>query len=157
MAYVDQPNQAERKKVYTQRIYGVLRSMGVAGSTPRGMRIVMRYSTVEWDRVWINLHKTRASDNIKAMWFLVIHDFLPTNERVHRINLTETSRCKVCGEKDTRLHRLIECQEGRAVLEDKTRRKLTLILRASLAHIQSDWVLIPQFNIWPPKRHGTVL
>jgi hypothetical protein len=114
MAYVDPPNQGEGKMMYRQRIYeyGALRSMDAAGSTPREMRIVMRYSTVEWDQVWINLHTTWASDNIKVMWFLVIHDLLPTNERLHRINLTETSKCKVCGE-DTRLHRLIECQGGR--------------------------------------------
>jgi hypothetical protein len=86
--------------------------MGAAGSTPREMRVVMRYPSVEWDRVWIDLHTTWISENIKAMWFLVIHDLLPTNKRLHRINLTETLRCKVCGAVDTRLHRLIECQGG---------------------------------------------
>jgi hypothetical protein len=79
MAYVDPPNQGDGKKMYMQRIYGALQSMGVAGSTPMEMRIVMRYPTVEWDRVWINLHTTWTSDKNKALWFLVIHDLLPTN------------------------------------------------------------------------------
>jgi hypothetical protein len=93
---------------------------------------------------------------MKAVLFLVIHDLLPTNERLHRINLTETLRCKVCGGNDTSLHRLIECQGRRAVWEE-TRKKLALILRTSPAHIQSDWVLKPPFSIWSPKRHGAVL
>jgi hypothetical protein len=79
MSYVDPPNQGERKNTYKQRIYGELRSMGMAGLAPREMRILVRYPTVEWDRVWINLHTIWASDTIKAMWFLVIHDLLPTN------------------------------------------------------------------------------
>jgi hypothetical protein len=94
MPYLNPPNQSEWKIVYRQRIYGAQPSMGAAGSTPKEMRIVKRYTTVEWDRVWINLHTTWASDNIKAMWFLVIDDLLPTNKRLHRINLMEISRYK---------------------------------------------------------------
>jgi hypothetical protein len=146
MAYVDSPNQGEGKKVYRQRIYGALRAMGAAGSTPRKMRIVMKYPTVEWHRAWINLHTTWASDSIKAMWFLVIHDLVPTNERLHRINLKVTLRCKVCVEEDTRLHRLIECQGVRAVW-DETRRKLAMILRTSPTHIQPNWGLRSQFSV----------
>jgi hypothetical protein len=113
MAYVDPPNQGERKKTYKQRIYGALHSMGMAGLAPREMRIVVQYTTVEWDRVWISMRPGPLTLHIKAMWFLVIYDLLPTNERLHRINLTETSICNVCGEEDTRLHRLIECQWGK--------------------------------------------
>jgi hypothetical protein len=102
--------------------------------------------TVEWDWLWIILHTIWASDYIKVMWFLVIHDLQPINERLHRINLAETSRCKMCGVEDTRLHRLIECQRGRAVW-DETRMKLALILHMSLAHLEADRVLKPQFSI----------
>jgi hypothetical protein len=130
MVCVDPLNQGKGKKVYRQRIYDALRGMGVAGSTPRenancnaichgGMGPGMDWSPYDL-----------GSDNIKATWFLVIHDLLPTNERLHRINLTETSRCKAYGAEDTRLHRLIECQRGKAVW-DETRRRL--ILRTSPA------------------------
>jgi hypothetical protein len=74
--------------------------MGAVKSTPREMRFVIRYPTVEWDQVWINLNTTGASDNFNAMLFLFIHDLLPTNERLLRINRTETPRCKVCREED---------------------------------------------------------
>jgi hypothetical protein len=58
------------------------------------MRIVMRYPTLKWDQVWINLHTTLASDNIKTTWFIVINVILPTNEHLHWINLTETRDLK---------------------------------------------------------------
>jgi hypothetical protein len=61
----------------------------------------MRYPTTDWGRVWANLHTTWAEDAIKVNWFKVIHDILPTNERLHAIRLTGTPLCPNCGEHDS--------------------------------------------------------
>jgi hypothetical protein len=87
--------RAKDKGGYKGLIYGTLRVMGMAGFAPRDMRIVVRYPAVEWNRVWCNLHMTWTADTIKTMWFLVIHDLIPTNERLHKINLRTTASCDV--------------------------------------------------------------
>jgi hypothetical protein len=156
LAYVVPPRQGEDRRKCQRRIYGVLRIMEMAGAAPQEMRIVTRHPTVDWNLVWRNLHLTWTSDTIKAMWYLVIHDLMPTNERLNRINLKATAVCDVCGALDTSMHRLLECQGGKEVW-DETRRLLAAILRTSPNHIPPDWVLRPQFQIWPPKRHGAVL
>jgi len=48
------------------------------------------------------------------MWYIVIHDIVPTNERLHAIRLVESDRCRHCGRRDTLVHGLTECNEGMA-------------------------------------------
>jgi hypothetical protein len=78
---------------------------------------MLLYPTTDWDRVWSNLHATWAADAIKAKWFRVIHDILPTNEWLHTIRLTDSALCVTCGERDTPMHRITECGEGREIWE----------------------------------------
>jgi len=47
--------------------------------------------------------------DIKAAWFQVIHDIVPTYERLARIHLRDTAQCPLFGRTDTLLHRLTEC------------------------------------------------
>jgi hypothetical protein len=156
LAYVDPPAPGERTRRYKQRIYNTLRIMRAAGSVICDMRIVTRNPAVVWSRVWKNLHMAWVSDLVKSVWFLVIHDVLPTNERLSKINLAETAACDRCGEVDTVLHRLTACSGGQAIWHI-TCRLLAMILRTAPTHIPPEWVLHPHFQIWPPTRHGAVL
>jgi hypothetical protein len=116
-ANVEPPKQGETHRTCRTRIYETLRRIKLAGNPLRNMRITMRHPTTNCGRVCANLHATWAADAIKVKWFKVIHDILPTNERVHAICLTGTSLCLKCGEHDRVIHRIIQCGEGKRIWE----------------------------------------
>jgi hypothetical protein len=93
---------------------------------------------------------------LKANWFRVIHDILPTKKRLHTIRLTDSALCSTCGERDTIMHRITECGEGREIWE-WTRKHIAWIMRMDPAWIPHEWTLRPQFHILPPRRHRAVV
>ena len=64
--------------------------MAAAGKTPPVMRTVHKQPYVKWNRVWQNLHESRAPEEVRSAWYAVIHDILPTRERLAAINLRPT-------------------------------------------------------------------
>jgi hypothetical protein len=77
--------------------------------TPREVRDVTVWPTTDWSLVWKNLAETPVIGETKAAWYKVIKDILPTNEKLHRIRIAPTDRCRHCNRKETLLHRLTEC------------------------------------------------
>jgi hypothetical protein len=113
MAYIEPPQQSEAPRAFRARVYETLRTIQLATNKPRDVRITLHYPTTDWDRVWSNLHATWAANAIKVNWFRVMYDILPTNERLHTIQLTDSAHCSTCGERDTIMHRITDCGEGR--------------------------------------------
>ena len=66
------------------------------------------------------------------------------------INLSDTVRCRRCGQLDT-LHRLTECQEIFDIWE-WTGTKISILLRTSPKHVPPDWTIMPSFELWPQQR-----
>jgi hypothetical protein len=61
-----------------------------------------------------------------------------------------------CNMKDTLEHRITDCEEGRAAWEH-SKRLMACMLRTIPARIPDEWLLHPQFHIWPPKRRRAIL
>jgi hypothetical protein len=149
------PKQGEAPRTFRARVYEALRRIKLAANPPRNVRIAVMYPTSDWERVWATLHATWAAGSIKVNWFKVIHDILPTNERLHAIRLAVSPLCSNCGEHDTIMHRIIECGEGRKIWE-WTRNRIAWILRMDPVWIPNEWTIHPQFELWPPQRHRVV-
>jgi hypothetical protein len=98
-----------------------------AGKHEPVMRIMTLYPDVRWDIVWTNLHEARISNKMKTAWFQVIHDIVPTNERLARIRLCNGPHCHSCGRADTIMHRLTECTAAANIWE-WTRDRTAVIL-----------------------------
>jgi hypothetical protein len=120
------------------------------------MRNTILRPTTDWARVWTNLHTAWASDAMKANWYMVMHDIIPTKERLHAILLTDSAQCRICGENDAGVHRIAECGEGTAIWK-WTCIRIEAILRTDQTQIPQEWILRPDFHIRPPRRHGAVL
>ena len=86
---------------------------------------------------------------------MAIQNTLLTNERLHKIRLVDSPLCGHYGEPDTVQHRVTACGEG-ARIWLWTKRRIVRILRIDPTHISPDWTR-PQFRLWPPQRHRTVL
>ena len=68
------------------------------------MRIARLWSQVNWTPVWKNLWEAHLPESRRAAWYKVIHDILPTNDRLHKIRMTSTDSCRICYKKDTLEH-----------------------------------------------------
>jgi hypothetical protein len=143
-------------KAFKKRLYGVLLMMLTTSNDLSEIRIVRKYPTLSWQRVWANLLTAGLSDTIKSTWYAAIHDILPTNERLTAINLATMTTCWRCGTTDTLQHRITECEEG-AVIWNWTRARIAAILRVDKKYVSEEWALRPIFQFWPPQRHAAIV
>jgi hypothetical protein len=127
-AYVVERGPMESMKVYKRRVYDTLHHISRMEMGPREIRSTTIWQNTAWPTVWKNLAETPVNGETKAAWYKVINDIIPTNERLHRIRIAPTDRCRHCDKKDTLQHRLTECGEGELIWTWK-RQKLERILR----------------------------
>ena len=120
------------------------------------MRISQRSPDAIWTQVWKNLHTAWVSEETTSMWYIVIHDIVPTHKRLDAIRLAESDRCRHCERRDTLVHRLTECNEGTAVCL-WTWKRIARLHRTDPRRIPADWSLRPQFQLWPAQRHRAIL
>jgi len=114
------------------------------------MRIYKLWPHTDWTQVWKNFNDVHITENMRCVWYQVIHDILPTNARLHRVNVTQSNTCLRCVSTDTLEHLLTACGEGQLIW-NHAKSLLARMLRTSPAHIPEDWLLRPHFHIWPPK------
>jgi hypothetical protein len=128
MAYIEPPNRTEATRTFKKRIYMRMILMAAAGKTPPLIRVVHKQPDINWNQVWQNLHESRTPKEVLSAWYAVIHDLLPTRERLAAINLAVTANCRQCNAKDSLSHRLTECGEGPAIWS-WTNSKIAMMLR----------------------------
>jgi hypothetical protein len=85
-----------------------------------------------------------------------MHDIVPTQERLHRINMAATNLCKYFHTVDNLRHRLVEWREGQWMWI-WTGERLATVLQIDLRSIQDAWLLRSALYIRPPKRRWEVL
>jgi len=154
-AYVAERGPTESQKGYKRRVYDTLHHISRMEVEPREMRVTTIWQTTDWSSVWKNLAETPVAGEKKAAWYKVIHDIIPTNERLHRIRIAPTDKCRHCDRQDTILHRLTECGDGERIWK-WTRQRLAHVLRTIPGRIPSEWLLRPHFTLWPPTRRRAV-
>ena len=130
--------------------------MALAGSENKDMRIPGRHPAIPWAQVWTNLHKAWITDQLKSTWYKVIHEIVPTNDRLAAIRLADTDLCTDCGKTDSTSHRLMECGEG-PVIWNWTRAWIVALLRTNPHVIPADWTLRPAFHFWPPSKQAAIV
>jgi hypothetical protein len=120
------------------------------------MRVTKKWPHIDCARVWDNLSATPVPGSTRIAWYRVIHDILPTNERLQRIRMVQTDTCRNCKMTDTLEHRITACGAGR-VLWEHSKNLIAQMLRTTPHRIPDDWLLQPQFQIWPPKRRRAII
>ena len=112
MAYIPPPCNNETPRLFRKRIYRTLHAMVKATTQPRSLRVEIRYPNHNWPQIWRNLHIARIPEVILSVWYTVIHDIIPTKQRLLKIALTNTDRCVKCDQTDTLLHRMTDVAQG---------------------------------------------
>jgi hypothetical protein len=145
MAYVTPPSNTESLKTFKKRLYGVIQKMALAGSETKDMLIPGSHPAIPWAQVWTNLHKAWVTVQLKSTWYKVIHEIVPTNDRLAAFRLADTDLCTDCGKTDSISHRLMECGEG-PVIWNWTRARIVALLRTNPHLIPADWTLRQAFH-----------
>ena len=122
----------------------------------QGIRIVKLWPNSDWEAIWRNLALAPTAQSDIVTWYKVIHDIIPTNDRLHRIKIAPTDICTECGRKDTISHRLKECGEGQNTWE-RIKAIIARMLRTSPVYIPDEWLMRPSLRIWPPRRLKGIL
>ena len=60
------------------------------------MRIERLWPNIEWPRIWKNLWTAPVTDSTKKTWYEIIHDIVPTKERLHKIRIDPTEYYRHC-------------------------------------------------------------
>jgi hypothetical protein len=147
MAYIPHPDRDENTKAFKKRIYNTLHTMERAATSNREMRIVKQWP--RRDRIWKNLHTAVITHTLKSTWYNVIHDLMPTKERLAAIRLAYSNQRDRCAKANTLIHRLTDCTPI-ADIWKWTRSRLAAILLADQRYIPNEWTTRPQFHLWPP-------
>ena len=156
MAYINPPENTESLKTFKKRLYGVLHAMTTVECRPPDLRVTQEHPSIPWEKVWRNLHHASISERLKSTWYIVIHEIVPTNERLAAIRLADTDRCTLCGKLDSLSRRITECGEGH-IIWNWTRARIAALLRMDPRQIPAEWTLRPTFHFWPPQKHAAMI
>ena len=136
-AYAPMREDPEHPKTYKKRLYtALLTSIQAAAGFPE-MRIQKLWPNTDWLRIWRNLNEAPVPENTRCVWYQAIHDIIPTNVRLHRINMVPSVSCRRCTADDTLEHRLIACGEGHTIWQ-YTKTLLATMLRTIPALYQTN-------------------
>ncbi|XP_046987229.1 adhesion G protein-coupled receptor B1-like [Schistocerca americana] len=109
----------------------------------------------DWPQVWKNLSEKAIPPEARDTWYKVVHNKIPTNERLARIAMRESPHCEVCNEIDTAEHRFT-CPTSQAIWET-CRKMVALMNRADHRTIEATALTIPAAKGFPrPKRVATM-
>ena len=128
------------------RTYGTLKDIQSNTQKIDVIRVVRKNPDVNWKRVWTNLHTAWISDVQRSTRYMVIHDLIPTNDRLAAIKLTETNRCSTCDAIDTTQHRLTQCRES-ILICNWTRARIAAITHTNSLDVSKTWTINPDFLI----------
>ena len=118
-----------------------------------GTRIQSKHPHVKWPIVWRNINLNVLPHYIKTIWYVIIHDILPTNHRLHKINRHANRKCKYCQQEDTVLHRYTTCTETHPIWT-WTRKPIACYLRTNIKDIPDEWNCAPDIELQPIQRHN---
>jgi hypothetical protein len=97
MAYLQPETPGETERQFKHRVYATLATMHRRNTPVRHIRIHEKSPKTPWRTVWKNVQQAPISSNVKAKLYLVIHDVIPNNDRLHSIHLTASPNCSSCG------------------------------------------------------------
>jgi hypothetical protein len=120
------------------------------------MRMQVKHAHANWKAIWRNITAKILPLRIRSIWYTIVHDIVPTNSRLHDINLHETGNCQYCGTRDTLIHRFTECNEAKMIWS-WMQKSVACYLRMNSWHVPNTWITLPDFEIYPLQRNNATI
>ena len=80
-------------------------------------RVETKYPENDWESIWSRARLQGLGPELVSFLFKVLHDLLPTQERLSRTSPGENGMCKLCVENAQELHALIRCPANQGIGE----------------------------------------
>jgi hypothetical protein len=132
-------------------------------------RAELKFPEFDWESTWSKSRLHGLGSELMSFLFKVLHDILPTQERIARTNVTVNGNCKLCisNDQEDLLHALIRCPGNQGIglavinclpgereLQDHHVLKLQLDLEEPL-ELPEVWFLAAAWNsLWESRRLG---
>ena len=110
------------------------------------IRVETKNPNCNWTTVWSNVSSKAIPPATRTTWYTMVHDLVPTAERLHRHGLEESPLCQRCGNVDTLMHRLVDCLPDNKMEWEACARKLTSLSGLPLPTIQPTLLLRPDIS-----------
>jgi hypothetical protein len=85
-AYIREIQIYDSNRQRLRKLYEIQFQKHCARASSLGTRIQSKHPHVKWPIVWRNINLKVLPHYIKTIWYVIIHDILPTNHRLHKIN-----------------------------------------------------------------------
>ena len=82
-------------------------------------RVEVKFPCYDWEKIWPRIRLKGLGPELSSFLFKVVHDLLPTQERVARTSASVNGMCKLClsNVKEDLLHTLIKCPANQEIGE----------------------------------------
>ena len=81
------------------------------------LRVELACPTTQWDRTWSMARQHMLGPELTSFLFMMLHQILPTAERISRILPNQTPYCNLCEGKgqflDTQQHAMFDCYSSK--------------------------------------------
>jgi hypothetical protein len=131
-----------------RNIYEIQLHRYIAMNSHMMIRIQSKRPEVPWPLVWKNIHTRTLPQKITTTWYVIIHDVVSTNQRLHVIQLRQTDTCDHCQQTDTLLNRYTTCTDASGIWL-WTRQRIAYFLRTQTQYVPEEWLTAPAFKIYP--------
>lgn len=115
--------------------------------------IELKYPGKKWKNIWKNINNNILTTDVKAVWYDIVNEKVPTGEKLYKINLKPDPLCDHCQLVDTLAHTFV-CRDRNTIWK-WTRKKLAIINRTSEAAISVQEILYPEWNLYPSMKHNS--
>ena len=88
LAYVNPKQVEDKDDEYKKTVYQTLYSARFHISITLPIRVQEKHQHSNWTSIWTNIHKRFLPTTIRTIWYIVVHDILPTNERLQKSSST---------------------------------------------------------------------
>jgi hypothetical protein len=157
MAYINPPpHQGKAAKSFHKYIYRTLRIIDARNNPNLGLRIEGKNPNNNWLQISNHIQKARIPESFRSVWYAVIHDIIPTNQRLYKIALVNNDRCNTCGNTDTLLHRITECGNGSNIW-DWTQNRTATMIKTSRQTIPTEWTIRSDLKLNSLRKHKAIL
>jgi hypothetical protein len=94
-AYIAPQRAGETRRAY-RRLYDTFQLLLQDTPNGRPLRVETKWVNADWTQVWRNLHTAPVEGHINVTWYKILHDIIPTKERLHEIHFPASNVCDAC-------------------------------------------------------------
>jgi hypothetical protein len=99
----------ESENAYKRHVYDTLSVIEGKKHVSRHIQIMNMFPSINWHVMLGNLSQAVGSDAVRFVWYVVVHDLVPTNVKLHSIYVITTDSCLNFGATYALTHSLSEC------------------------------------------------